>query len=144
MNSLFQSRVVAGEAGKTPHLNWNWDYKGSIFSFRVSRGKSKTFFLSAVWGDDILRCWQLPNCKNTEEVLKWNLFIFLDFFQYFSLTSFGWAQLMISAVLRGFFLAVHYREQWLLSNAGKQTYTPSNASLAIMKGGDPLNLWELR
>lgn len=46
----FHTSTGARGEGKSPHLKWSWDYKGSIFGFRVSGGKSKTFFLSAVWG----------------------------------------------------------------------------------------------
>lgn len=66
----------------------------SPFSASESHGKNQrvSFFQQFGW-DDILRCWQLPNCKTSEELPNWNRFYLSEFPQYSTqlpFTSHGW------------------------------------------------------
>lgn len=66
----------------------------SPFSASESHGKNQrvSFFQQFGW-DDILRCWQLPNCKTSEELPNWNRFYLSEFPQHSAqlhLTSHDW------------------------------------------------------
>lgn len=53
----------------------------SPFSAWASQGENQrvSFFQRFGW-DDILRCWQLPNCRTSTELPNWNWFYLGEFF----------------------------------------------------------------